>query len=146
MRLALGALLAVRICARLAHTIHLRALTARVRAWRVPMAHTIRSKARAAVHLASSAQLGQPTRSQVAQMKASVSRAARAAFLAQAASLRVPRAPGIQVRFNINRMKGAKSALWDQPHIREVLNDLPSGTRQVDYVNLSQIFPFFSST
>lgn len=45
----------------------------------------------------------------------------------------------------INRMKGAKSALWDQPHIREVLDDLPSGTRQVDYVNLSQIFPFFSS-
>ena len=45
----------------------------------------------------------------------------------------------------LNRMKGAKSSLWDQPQIREVLNDLPSGTRQVDYVNLSQIFPFFSS-
>ena len=44
----------------------------------------------------------------------------------------------------INRMQGEKSALWEQPYVREVVDDLPSGVRQVDYFKLSQIVPFLS--
>ena len=45
----------------------------------------------------------------------------------------------------INRMKRSKAPLWDEPHLREALDILPSRVRQIDYVNLSQMFPFFSS-
>jgi hypothetical protein len=45
----------------------------------------------------------------------------------------------------INRMKRSKAPLWEEPHLREALDILPSRVRQIDYVNLSQMFPFFSS-